>query len=83
MCAFADHLPQYAPRAWFLWIFGTLYKLTIIIIFFFTRSQEGKTAYELAKELEHTPVMSAIEAKEKEIHDRWKKGKKAGVCAIL
>ena len=51
--------------------------------FFFTRSQEGKTAYELAKELEHTPVMSAIEAKEKEIHDRWKKGKKAGVCAIL
>ena len=45
--------------------------------------QEGKTAYELAEELEHMAVMAAIEAKEKEVQDRWKKAKKAGLCAIL
>ncbi|KAK7446063.1 hypothetical protein BaRGS_00040296, partial [Batillaria attramentaria] len=45
--------------------------------------QDGKTAYDLAKELQHTGVTEAIEKKQREVQEKWKKGKKAGFCAIL
>ncbi|XP_070192230.1 ankyrin-1-like [Littorina saxatilis] len=47
------------------------------------KNKDGKTAYDIAEELGHTSVTSAIEAKAKVVQDKWKKGKKAGFCVIL
>ncbi|KAL8563507.1 hypothetical protein ACOMHN_066174 [Nucella lapillus] len=48
------------------------------------KNKEGKTAYEMATEEGNTSVAEAIEKKEQEVRDKWKKsGKKAGLCAIL
>ncbi|XP_076469157.1 uncharacterized protein LOC143299687 isoform X6 [Babylonia areolata] len=47
------------------------------------KNKEGKTAYDIAKEGDAPSVAEAIERKEKEVQDKWKKGKKAGFCVIL
>lgn len=52
-----------------------------------THSQDGKTAYDLAKERGHRGVMAVIEAKLKGTQDKMEtekeKEKKSGSCHIL
>ncbi|XP_012945228.1 ankyrin repeat domain-containing protein 50 [Aplysia californica] len=48
------------------------------------KNNHGKTAYEIAEELGHGSVVEAIEEKQKEVQDNWKRaGKKAKFCTIL
>ncbi|RUS70657.1 hypothetical protein EGW08_021578 [Elysia chlorotica] len=48
------------------------------------KNNEGKTAYDLAQDLDHQSVMAAIEQKREEVQDQWQKaGRKAKWCTIL
>lgn len=48
------------------------------------KNNDGKTAYELAQELEHQSVMTAIDEKRGIVQDQWQRaGRKAKWCTIL